>query len=154
MKVKYKVKAKKRWNLLHRALVRDAVWFAIKHYDLRNFGTLTVKMNYIPELYGSAVSLDEDEHIIFVSAGQSPIDIVKTIFHELWHVRQYIYDGLELQPNVASWKGREYAFSLDQEYDDYYNLPWEVEARAMEKKLFKRYKKERIDVDNWTLHTV
>jgi hypothetical protein len=154
MKVKYKVKAKKRWNLLYRALVRDAVEFAIKSYDLHNFGTLTVKMNYIPEMHGSAVSLDEDEHIIFISGGQDPYETVQTIFHELWHIRQYIYDGLELQPNVAYWKGRKYGFSLDQDYEDYYKLPWEVEARAMEKKLFKSYKKKRIDVDSWTLYTV
>lgn len=142
MKVKYNIKAKKLWSQFHRDAVRAAVEYALDAYDLRGYGKLTVKLNYIPFEYGSAISFDEDDHMIFISANDDIALVIKTVFHELWHIRQYIYDGLELENNVAQWKGAQFSYDrYTEDFDEYLNYPWEVEARNMEEKMYKIYTK-------------
>lgn len=140
MRVKYNIKAKKQWSQYLRDTVRAAVEYALGEYDLRGHGKLTVKLNFVPGEYGSAISFDEDEHMIFVSADKDPVLVIKTVFHELWHIRQYIYDGLELENKTAFWKGAYYSsYDEEMDFDEYFALPWEVEAREMEERTYKKY---------------
>lgn len=142
MRRKYKIKAKKLWKSNHIQLVKDTVDIAIQEYDLEGFGLLTTKFNFIREEFGSALSLGEDNHFIFISAHKSKKLLVQTVFHEMWHIRQYIYDGLDIEFGRTLWKGDEYI--LDNEgmkYQDYLNLPWEAEARKVEEEMYKKYRK-------------
>jgi hypothetical protein len=148
MKTKYVVKAKKLWKEADRIVVQEAVEYAIDKFDLEGYGKLIVKMNYTQDLFGSAFSMDEETHYVFISAKQSKEATLKTIFHEMWHIYQYIYEGLDLEKNEASFKGKKWKFNdIEQSYDEYYKLPWEVAARKMEQKTYKAYSKRKKVLD-------
>ena len=57
-------------------------------------------------------------------------EIVKTIGHEYTHVKQFTYNGLDIEfEDMALFKGSEYRFENDMEY---WLSPWEIEARGHE----------------------
>jgi hypothetical protein len=70
---------------------------------------------------------DEDEAVITIAKRLSPIDITRTLFHELVHLKQYS-DGRLVDGNPQVWEGKIYA-------EAYENLPWEVEAFEHEEKM-------------------
>lgn len=148
MKVKYDIKAKKMWSLLHRAVVRSAVEFALDAYDLNGWGRLTVKLNFIPEEYGSAISFDEDDHIIFISAHTDLSIVLKTVFHELWHIQQYVHQGFDLENNAAFWRGEYFAYGHEMSFKEYQDLPWEREAREMEAIMYDRFTRINKNLDS------
>jgi hypothetical protein len=141
LRTKYTVKAKKSWSMMHRDAIRSAVDFSIRQYDLAGKGKTIVKMCAHAGEFGSAVSLHEDVYMIFINAQQRNLDIaVQTVFHEMWHVYQYIHDGLDLETNQAFWRGTVIDINVNEcSHDEYWELPWEVEARVMEEKMFKIY---------------
>lgn len=148
MNVKYVVKAKKLWKEADRIAVQEAVEYCIDKYNLHDFGKLTVKMNYMPDLFGSAFSMDEDNHYVFVSARQDTKSMLQTVFHEMWHIYQYIFEGLDLDANEAYWRGKRWRYSAhDENFEEYYSLPWEVAARKMEKKTYKAYSRRKKVLD-------
>ena len=61
--------------------------------------------------------------------------IVKSVFHEMTHVKQFAFDGLKMGSRVDEFKGKKYRRV------DYWDAPWEVEARQMEKILLAKWKK-------------
>lgn len=64
-------------------------------------------------------------------------EIVKTIGHELCHVKQFSYNGLELNwGDVVTFRGQEYRFENDMEY---WLSPWEIEARGYEAAIWVLY---------------
>jgi hypothetical protein len=57
-------------------------------------------------------------------------ELVKTIGHELTHVKQFTYDGLKFEfEDVVVFKDNEYRFENSMEY---WLSPWEIEARGYE----------------------
>ena len=70
---------------------------------------------------------DEDEVIIIVAKRLSPKEAIRTIFHELVHVKQY-EDGRLENGSPQIWEG----IAIE---DAYKNLPWEVEAFDLEEKM-------------------
>lgn len=56
---------------------------------------------------------------------------VRVIGHELVHVKQYVYDGLDLDigRSTVEFRGSRYRLKNDAEY---YLVPWELEARGYE----------------------
>ena len=63
--------------------------------------------------------------------------ILKTLAHELVHVKQFLKRELVDTNGLESkWKGEAYL------YIDYYNLPWEKEAYHLQEVLLKEYKDE------------
>lgn len=135
MNVRYYVKAKKSWSELHKAIVRDAVNFGIKELGLSNCGSLVVKLRGKTPDYGDAIHLWDDKYLIRISAGMTQKDLICTIFHELTHVKQYAYEELDLSFTSAIWRGKTLSVG------EYYNQPWEREARDMERFLYKKYTK-------------
>lgn len=66
-------------------------------------------------------------------------ELVKTIGHELCHVKQFRYNGLEFESDkVMAFKDREYRFENDMEY---WLAPWEIEARGYEAAIWTLYVK-------------
>ena len=64
-------------------------------------------------------------------------ELVKTIGHELTHVKQFIYNGLEFDlEDVVVFRGSEYRFENDLEY---WLAPWEIEARGYEAAIWMLY---------------
>lgn len=68
---------------------------------------------------------------------KSPLRVIKTIAHEMIHVKQFskgeLYD--HIYSDTARWK--RVTHSLDD--SDYFEKPWEIEAFAKEFPLFKKF---------------
>jgi len=72
---------------------------------------------------------DEDEVIVTIAKRLSQKDIIRTLFHELVHVKQYIDGRLD---HGYKWFGIVYE-------DDYDKLPWEIEAYKLEEKMMESF---------------
>ena len=61
--------------------------------------------------------------------------VIKLFIHELWHVKQMSEGRLSFNDNhtIATWEGKEYNSQIEHEF-----RPWEIEARRMESKYYKR----------------
>jgi hypothetical protein len=72
---------------------------------------------------------DQDEVVITIAKRLSKQEVIKTLFHEMVHVKQYAEGRLG---HVGVWLG--------QKYDcDYVDLPWEIEAHEMEQKMMELF---------------
>jgi hypothetical protein len=56
---------------------------------------------------------------------------IRTIAHELVHVKQYLYK--ELNEQMTLWRGQKVS---EDDYGNYYDYPWEKEAYELEDKLY------------------
>ena len=137
MQVKFVIKNKKAWKPSEIKLAKSAVQFAIQELDLwasEEPLRVIMKGGLSCGSWGDSIDLDT-EYVIRVTPNGNWL---ATIFHEMEHVRQYVDDELELESNVAMWKGELY--TLTQE--TYWTVPWEVKARKAERKLFRKYLKK------------
>ena len=57
--------------------------------------------------------------------------VVEIIGHEMTHIKQFVYDELDL--DKCAFKGEQYIIENDL---DYWFSPWEIEARGMEQALW------------------
>ena len=79
--------------------------------------------------------------IILNEDSKDPVEKLKTVVHELEHVKQYKNGDLDYGFNGAGkevvwWKGKEYDYSKMASGDP--NQPWELEPYRLEKKLDKK----------------
>jgi hypothetical protein len=74
------------------------------------------------------------EFALIIQKNISNEEILKTIAHELVHVKQYLYK--ELNEQMTLWKGRKVS---EDQYASYYDYPWEKEAYKLGDKLFEEY---------------
>ena len=80
--------------------------------------------------------------LIRIDSAQSVKSILKTLAHELAHVKSYACGDLKdyLYSNKLKWRGK--LFSADDSDESYWLAPWEIEAHGYEYclyKLFQRY---------------
>mgnify|MGYP001087453614 FL=1 len=62
-------------------------------------------------------------------------DIVSTIIHEMTHAKQYKDGRLKDKTNAkATFENVEYSCPKNMSHQKYLDLPWEIEAREMQKK--------------------
>jgi hypothetical protein len=73
------------------------------------------------------------EFEIEIHPGIGGYDILKTLAHEMVHVKQYIYG--ETNEKLSRWKGQR----VDADSIDYWVQPWEIEAHGMEPGLFTKF---------------
>tara|TARA_A100001388_G_scaffold267113_1_gene240892 strand:+ start:129 stop:554 length:426 start_codon:yes stop_codon:yes gene_type:complete len=111
--------------------------FAEKYLKLNP--NLEIHIDFIrtKKFLGQYEGIDEhgETHYIDISEGESQEDIIRSIFHELVHVRQTDDGDLSLDGN--SWKGFLYRTKeMEVEYD---HLPWEKEAAKLEEKMWRIY---------------
>jgi hypothetical protein len=59
---------------------------------------------------------------------------IRTIAHELVHIKQYLYN--ELNEQMTIWQGKKVS---EDDYVNYDDRPWEREAYNMEKTLYESY---------------
>lgn len=141
MKFVVKLKAKSVWTVRKRALLRDALHYANMHLGLYNFDD-KVYIRLSGDKYSPGLCCDLGYHLVVkISGNQTEQDIVETLFHELTHVRQYANVDLDdIDENTCWWKGHHYRGTFeDTESTDYWNAPWEVEARSVGEELRKDY---------------
>lgn len=75
------------------------------------------------------------EFLIEINSNQSEDEIIKTISHELVHVKQYCTG--ELNDKMSVWRGQSVPDELE-----YHNQPWEIEAYFIGDMLYYDYIKE------------
>lgn len=136
MKVRYSISEK--WDSADIHKVIEAVEFAIDYYELEDEkSTLTVKLiNGLHEpLEATADRIKNRRYEIRLN--RLLIDntqgVLKAVFHECTHVKQFIENGLRIYQKAARWEGG--SFKMD-DLEDYWLSPWEMEARAMEEPLY------------------
>lgn len=138
MQVKTKVKARKTWSMDERALVKHAVSYGIVKLGLWacpvGLEVILVK-EFKDDSYGDSIDLD-DRFVVRIAKKDNWL---KTIFHELEHVRQYAEDELELEPGIGMWRGVRF------DSPDYATCPWEVMANEAEERLYKDFIDSMID---------
>jgi hypothetical protein len=71
--------------------------------------------------------------VIELHKNDNEAEKLKTLAHELVHVRQYVRN--ELNESMNTWKGRK----IDSDAIDYNDQPWEVEANQLGNELYERY---------------
>jgi hypothetical protein len=138
MRIKIVTKAKKAWSDVNKQRLTDATLFAMEQFNIKDVSIL-LKLVARKDL-GSCVQLEKGKFVLHLSAHRNQKGSIKTLFHELTHLKQYVCDGFDMYPkNIASWKGK--VMKIDETFLGYWNSPWEQEARAMEKKLWRKYRK-------------
>jgi hypothetical protein len=60
--------------------------------------------------------------------------VLRTLFQEMWNIRHYLHEAHSVEAGEAEFKGKTWK-------SDYWDAPWEVDARKMEKKLAAKYNK-------------
>ena len=111
--------------------------FAEKYLKLNPKLEIHIDFIKTKKFLGQYEGIDEhgETHYIDISEDESQEDIVRSIFHELVHVRQTDDGDLSLDGN--SWKGFLYRTKeMEVEYD---HLPWEKEAAELEEKMWRIY---------------
>jgi len=111
------------------ALLDNAVSFACNYLKLdTNF---TIEFETIKNYQYGFCDYDEDEAIITIAKRLSPKNAIRTLFHELVHLKQYI-DGRLENGSPLVWHG----IAIE---DVYENLPWEIEAYQLEALMIKEF---------------
>jgi len=99
---------------------------------------LKVKFSKKLDVYGYASIEDFNdsgkprEFLIEIHSEIGAADILKTLAHEMVHIKQFVYG--ETNESLTRWKGMKIASDVD-----YYLQPWEIEAHGMEVSLFSRF---------------
>lgn len=157
MRVTWRHKSKKGWNATKRWAVLNALNFVAEWYGLEQENLhITLKMcNF--DHFGDCVAKKEGHYILRLSGKYPVVELIKTIFHEMTHVEQYESGRLEAQvlnihPDGTAtvdthWDGRFYSSNEQSTLWSYYS-PWEREARKMEKKIWKQYRKYVLEFIN------
>ena len=70
---------------------------------------------------------------IEIHPGIGAAEILKTIAHEMTHIKQYVYG--ETNDTLTRWKGAH----IDSDKVDYWVHPWEIEANGYESGLFSQF---------------
>ena len=135
----YKIKVKKGyWPAERQHMLYGVVNFAINEFDLadeiRAYPLKVILTNFKSDYYGDSW-MHETGYEIRLNSRFNDKRVIQSVFHEMTHVKQFAFDGLELGSRTDKFHGKKY------KRVDYWDAPWEVEARKMEKKLLRKWKK-------------
>ena len=139
----------KGFNKKQKRLVTEAALFFIDkliHPNTVNVLELTIVRK---KLWADGFCQYEDSNIrprsfvLEISKDLEGEELIKTIAHELVHVKQYVKGELKerYKPNYYHMWHKELIIVNE---DNFYDVPWEVEARKLEQELFLLFE-SRID---------
>lgn len=141
MRIRYQISDK--WGSKAIMTVIDALDFAIDFLDIEEEkSTLNVKLltgHKSDQEDATADRLKSKRYEIRLSKASldNEEEMLKAIFHEMVHVRQFAENGLRLYARKkALYEGKEF---ID---FDYWFAPWEMEARAMEEPMYRLFMEE------------
>jgi hypothetical protein len=137
----------------HVDLVKDAVQYAVDFFDLRKH-PWRVEIYIVPTIDKNDTAIGQHVYIrqanyeyskIYVScAERCGVQIVQTLFHEIAHLKQVIKGQLYYPINgFALWNGRT-LINLSESNVNYWNLPYEKDARFYAKILLWSYRMNKI----------
>jgi hypothetical protein len=112
----------------------------INIYFLDNIPTnISTKKSYC---VGKTI-FEKDNYTIFVKRNISTKQLIKTLFHELTHVKQHCEERYYFIDRNVLWEYNKLYLFNDQntiDYNVYCSFPWEIEARQIEDHLYKLLK--------------
>ena len=126
-----------------RQVVEDVVKWSIKKLNLHRIRTLELNFSLrkLKTLYGQLEQLDDKrrEFSIVLDKNMNTENIIRTVIHEMIHVKQYIRKEMdsEIVGSRMRWKSKTYPYDI--KYDD---MPWEKEANRLETKYGNEYLEE------------
>jgi hypothetical protein len=102
---------------------------------------IEVKYQKMKDVYGLCDTIDYEcpkhrEFTLFIGKDMSRIQTIKTIIHEMVHVRQFARKHYDQSGNSFTWMGKR--VNLDE--DNYHRMPWEIEAVSYENPLYEECK--------------
>lgn len=133
----------------HRAEIRTAIaFYASRLFSTRMMEYLEFHIKFVPnlnkeeKLHGeirSTVGKPRKFHIRIAADISLRLQLI-TLAHEMAHAKQYAYGEMrEVGKQWTRWNGK-----LLQETDsNYWNRPWEVDARGWETGLYAQYKSHK-----------
>ena len=136
MQIKFKLKAKSSWEEPQISRIKVAArWSAARLGFTKLPITIVIRLvGPHPEQFGSCSMVDESRYIIWLQSGLDTDRTISTLFHEMTHIRQHLYDGLYLHSaSTADFRAQTY------DMNDYWNAPWEKEARRAEHRLLNEF---------------
>jgi hypothetical protein len=74
------------------------------------------------------------EFVCYIHRNLDSAEKIKTLAHEITHLKQYLYK--ELNEQMTLWKGQRVS---EDDYVNYDDRPWEQEAYNMENKLYELF---------------
>jgi len=82
------------------------------------------------------------EYELVLNTGEN--EILKTIFHEMTHIKQHLHDGFAIFTKEAHFDGMVYTWDNWHEFESLYyrQSPWEVEAQKYENELLDKFIQE------------
>ena len=130
-----------------RELIEDVVKWSIRKLNLHRIRTLELNFSLrkLKTLYGQLEQKDDKrrEFKVILSKSMNTENLIKTVIHEMVHVKQYIRKEMdsEILGQRMRWKSKMYPSNI--KYDD---MPWEKEASRLETKYSREYLEERGNV--------
>ena len=117
------------------ALLDEAISFACDylHVDI----DVVLEFKKLKKHVCGFCDYEGDDVVITLSRRLNTNDVVRTLFHEMVHVKQH-HDGRLVHGRPSMWMGVPHT-------EIYENLPWELEAFDLENKMV-----ELFSVDNYT----
>ena len=112
-------------NVSQKAAVDKAMAVVQKCMILSNRPDISIDVEFVSTAGGGSVDMEDGEFTIEINKRLGVKSIIKTVIHEMVHVKQYAEGRL----TQTEWMGRPHP---DLPYRE---LPWEVEAWNMEKTL-------------------
>jgi hypothetical protein len=130
----------------YRRPARDAVTFVLNKFCPRIADRIQVKISMIdsPEGNWAVCYYDVDdpafrEFRIDIESNISPNLFMRTLMHELVHVKQYAKGEMvhyERNHSVLKWRKQ---MKINVDKTDYWDLPWEIEAHGREEGLTQQF---------------
>lgn len=116
-----------------RHVLEKALAFAGEFLNIEDDVCVVVKFSKTCNAAGYADwNEDEDEYEIEVNSRIPESEIIRTIFHELVHIRQMHNETYD--PDSRTWNGE------DCSHLEYSTYPWEVEAYGLEEEMVRKFK--------------
>ena len=139
MKMRFNIK-KKHWSKASEKLVTKAIRYAAYRYGIQDID-LVVKLGNPNDKYWGFSDFDDFNYMfkIWLYPSDYTRGVLRTVFHEMTHVKQFFYGELSLDSSTPRWKGKKCKA-------DYKNQPWEQEAHEMEVVLLKEFLDIEVDL--------
>jgi uncharacterized protein YjaZ len=136
MQIQFKLKAKGSWSESQVSNIKLASRWAAARLGFTKM-PITIVIRLVgphPEQFGSCSMVDDTRYIIWLQSGLDITRTISTLFHEMTHIKQHLFDGLYLHSaSDADFRHEQYTT------DDYWNAPWEKEARKAEYRLLNEF---------------
>jgi len=119
-------------------LIHFTMNYIIKHNLIDFCDNINIHVKPIKKFYGLYYHDIHDRARVELNVRNATSTMIRTILHELKHSEQYKQDRLKViydykrKSWIDFWEGNEVS-DRSKKYEDYRNLPWEIDARTTEK---------------------